>query len=271
VCSSDLLAIQAASQVESRQLYQASLQRKRLETELEVARDIQANLLPDAALATGQFAISGRNEPCLQVGGDYFDYFMLDNGDLCFAIADVSGKGIPAALMMTSVRVAFRQEATPEVNPEELIANLNQVVNALGSQGHFICFFCGIWRPSTGILRFCNAGMEPPVLFRRSDHYRQTLRKGGPVLGVDKSARYRSGTIGLTPGDRIFLYTDGLTEERNEAGEFFDCPRLLDLVQSYLVDSPDTLLSKVFTQVNDYGGAERSDDRTAILLEINNL
>jgi len=66
-------------------------------------------------------------------------------------------------------------------------------------------------------------------------------------------------------------YTDGLTEERNEAGEFFDCPRLLDLVQSYLVDSPDTLLSKVFTQVNDYGGAERSDDRTAILLEINNL
>ncbi|MFT5314707.1 MAG: sigma-B regulation protein RsbU (phosphoserine phosphatase) [Candidatus Krumholzibacteriia bacterium] len=265
------LAIQAASQVESRQLYQASLARKRLETELEVARDIQSNLLPDAALATGQFAISGRNEPCLQVGGDYFDYFMLDNGDLCFAIADVSGKGIPAALMMTSVRVAFRQEATPEVNPEELISNLNQVVNALGSRGHFICFFCGIWRPSTGVLRFCNAGMEPPVLFRSADQYRQSLRKGGPVLGVDKTARYRSGAIGLSPGDRIFLYTDGLTEEQNDAGEFFDCPRLLDLVQKHLIDTPDTLLSKVFSQVNDFGAPKRSDDRTAILLQINSL
>jgi sigma-B regulation protein RsbU (phosphoserine phosphatase) len=265
------LAVQAASLVESRQLYQASLQRKRLETELEVARGIQANLLPDTALDTAAFVICGRNEPCRKVGGDYFDYFTLDNGDLCFAIADVSGKGIPAALMMTSVRVAFRQEALPGVSPRALISKLNEVVTALGSQGHFICFFCGVWTPSTGMLRFCNAGMEPPVLFRPAHRYRQALRKGGPVLGVEKSSRYREGAIGLTGGDRLFLYTDGLTEERNADGEFFDAPRLLDQVAAHLDDTPDALLGKLFAQVNAYGGDERSDDRTAIVLEIKDL
>ena len=265
------LAVQAASLVESRQLYQASLERKRLETELEVARDIQANLLPDSALSTDQYDISGRNEPCRKVGGDYFDYFTLDNGDLCFAIADVSGKGIPASLMMTSVRVAFRQEAVPGVSPRALITKLNEVVTALGSQGHFICFFCGVWTPGTGLLRFCNAGMEPPVLFRPRNQYRQALRKGGPVLGVERSSSYREGAIGLEPGDRLFLYTDGLTEERNALDEFFDTDRLLELVDSHLEDTPDALLGKVFSHVNAFGGPERSDDRTAILLEIKEL
>lgn len=265
------LAVQAASLVESRQLYQASLERKRLETELEVARGIQANLLPDAALSTDQFAISGRNEPCRKVGGDYFDYFTLDNGDLCFAIADVSGKGIPASLMMTSVRVAFRQEAVPGAPPQKIITKLNEVVTALGSQGHFICFFCGVWTPTTGLLRFCNAGMEQPVLFRPRNRYRQALKKGGPVLGVEKSSRYREGALGLAAGDRLFMYTDGLTEERNAQGEFYDTPRLLDLVETHIEDTPDTLLGKVFSHVNAFGGANRSDDRTAIVMEIKSL
>jgi len=263
-----VLAVQAASLVETRQLYQASLERKRLETELEVARDIQANLLPDATLSTDRFIIRGRNEPCRKVGGDYFDYFTLDNGDLCFAIADVSGKGIPASLMMTSVRVAFRQEALAGVSPRELIQKLNEVVAALVSQGHFICFFCGVWTPSNGLLRYCNAGMEPPVLFRSDNRFRQVFKKGGPVLGVQKAARYREGAVLLTAGDRVFLYTDGLTEECNPAGEFFDTPRLLNLVGTHREDTPDALLGKLFAQVNAFGGEERSDDRTAIILEI---
>jgi sigma-B regulation protein RsbU (phosphoserine phosphatase) len=265
------LAFQAASLVESRQLYQASLERKRLETELEVARDIQANLLPDAALGNDCFTIGGRNEPCRMVGGDYFDYFTLANGDLCFAIADVSGKGIPAALMMTSVRVAFRQVAQAGFPPQVQITRLNEVVTALGSQGHFICFFCGIWSADTGLLRYCNAGMEPPVLFRLNQQYRQILRKGGPVLGVDAAAHYREGAIQLVAKDRLFLYSDGLTEERNAQDEFFDAPRLHDLVANYHLDSPDMLLGKVFAQVNAFGGSERSDDRTAIILEIHKL
>jgi len=159
----------------------------------------------------------------------------------------------------------------PGAPPKKIITKLNEVVTALGSQGHFICFFCGIWTPTTGLLRFCNAGMEPPVLFRPRNRYRQALKKGGPVLGVEKSSRYREGALGLAAGDRLFMYTDGLTEERNAQGEFYDTPRLLDLVETHIEDTPDTLLGKVFSHVNAFGGANRSDDRTAIVMEIKSL
>jgi sigma-B regulation protein RsbU (phosphoserine phosphatase) len=190
---------------------------------------------------------------------------------LCFAIADVSGKGIPAALLMTSVRVAFRQEARPGIAPGDLVGRLNEVVSALGSEGFFTCFFCGIWTPTTGLLRFCNAGLEPPVVFRHATRYRQALKKGGPVLGIVPQAHYREGAVRLVPGDRVFLYTDGLTDEQDANGQFFDSPHLLDLVSSHLSETADALLDQVFSAVEAFGGAGRTDDRTAIILEIKNL
>jgi sigma-B regulation protein RsbU (phosphoserine phosphatase) len=265
------LAIQAASLIESRQLYLESLQRKRLETELEVARDIQARLLPTGPLDTELFNIYGRNEPCRMVGGDYFDYFQFEDGNLGFAIADVSGKGIPAALMMTSLVVAFRREAKIGTGPQAVIKRLNPVVASLVSSGNFICLFFGIWNPATGIVHYCNAGIDPPVLFRMGVHFRQKLKKGGPVLGVDTERHYREGALALKPGDRLFLFTDGLTEEQNPLGDFFDLSRLLDLVEANIEHSPMRLIDKIFAAVNAFGGQERSDDKTAIILEIKNL
>lgn len=265
------VAVQAASQVESRQLYQESLETRRLETELQVARKIQSRLLPTGPLDTGAAVICGRNEPCRMVGGDYFDYFSLPDGTLAFAIADVSGKGIPAALMMTSFRVAFRQEARAGATPHEVVARLNPAVTKLVSDGAFICFFFGIWQAATGLLSYCNAGMDPPVLIRPGSSYRQRLKKGGPVLGVDRSHRYREGSLELRPGDRVFLYTDGLTEATNPAGDFYDTTRLLDLVQNNIEASPSRLLATIFSTVNAFGGEERSDDKTAIILEIKHL
>ncbi len=265
------LAVQAASLIESRQLYRESLRRKRLETELEVARDIQARLLPTGPLDTDLFSICGRNEPCRMVGGDYFDYFQLEDGTLGFAIADVSGKGIPAALMMTSLVVAFRREAKAGSGPRSVMDRLNPIVASLVSSGNFICLFFAIWNPDTGIIHYCNAGMDPPVLFRKRVLYRQKLKKGGPVLGVEPERTYREGALALEPGDRLFLFTDGLTEEQNPFGDFFDLGRLLDLVAANQEQSPLALIERVFAAVNAFGGEERSDDKTAIMLEIKNL
>ena len=265
------LAVQAASLIESRQLYQDSLHRKRLETELEVARDIQARLLPTGPLDTDLFIICGRNEPCRMVGGDYFDYFQLEDGTLGFAIADVSGKGIPAALMMTSLVVTFRRETKAGVGPKAVMDRLSPVVASLVSAGNFICLFFGIWNPATGVLHYCNAGMDPPVLFRPRTFYLQKLKKGGPVLGVDTGHPYREGALALEPGDRLFLFTDGLTEEQNPLGDFFDSGRLLDLVANNIESSPLHLIDKIFSAVNAFGGEEKSDDKTAIILEIKNL
>jgi len=265
------LAVQAASLIESRQLYLDSLRRKRLETELEVARDIQARLLPTGPLDTDLFNICGRNEPCRMVGGDYFDYFQIEDGTLGFAIADVSGKGIPAALMMTSLVVAFRREAKVGTGPRAVMDRLNPVVASLVSTGNFICLFFGIWDPATGIVHYCNAGMDPPVLFRPRALFRHKLKKGGPVLGVDTERHYREGALLLEPGDRLFLFTDGLTEEQNPLGDFFDSKRLLDLVAANIESSPLHLIEKIFSAVNAFGGEEKTDDKTAIILEIKGL
>ncbi len=265
------LAVQAASVIESRRLYAASLRRRRLETELEVARGIQAELLPEAALSTPGFTICGRNEPCRTVGGDYFDYFLREDGSLALAIADVAGKGIPAALTMTSLRVAFRQEAVAGRAPRDVITGLNTLVSTLVGAESFICFFYGIWEPPTGLLRYCNAGMEPPILFRPGTGFRQQLKKGGPVLGISPDTSYREGALGLEAGDRLLLFTDGMTDQRNADGEFFDLDRLRGLVAANLNATPETLLRVLFDQVNAFGGSHKSDDKTAMLLEIKRL
>lgn len=265
------LAVQSASVLESRQLYQESLERKRLETEMEVARDLQRKLLPAGALHDPCFVITGRNEPCRMVGGDYFDYFLREDGTLCLAIADVAGKGIPAALQMTSLQFAFRQLARSEPRASRVIAKLNAAVATLVSGGGFVCFFFGVWDPVSGLLSYCNAGMEPPVLFRPGVAHRQDLRKGGPVLGVVPDFPYAEGTVALRPGDRLFLYTDGLTDERNRDREFFDTGRLLGLVAANMEASPKRLIETIFAAVNAFGGDQKEDDKTAILFEIKKL
>ncbi len=264
-------ALQAGSLLESRFLYLDSIQQKRTETELELARKIQNGLLPGEPLETDCFVIAGFQESCRKVGGDYFDYFLRSDGTLCFALADVSGKGIPAALHMTSLRVAFRQEAEAEELPHLVIKRLNNTVFNLVASGQFICFFYGTWDPKTGILTYCNAGSEPPILRNPHRSYNQSLRKGGPVLGVTEQFDYLQGAIQLEPLDRLFLYTDGLTDQQNQNEEFFDLTRLQDLLVQNDEDTPSHLLERIFSSINAFGGSERTDDKTAICLEIKKL
>jgi len=265
------LAIHVASTLESRQLYRDSLEQERLEAELNVAREIQARLLPTAPLVTPAYAVAGRNDPCRAVGGDYYDYFLREDGRLAVAIADVAGKGIPAALMMTSLCTAFRREAEGGVSPSRVMRALNAFVGERVTPGGFVSFFFADWDPSSGLLRYCNAGMDPPVLFRPGTQYQHRLRKGGPVLGAAQDYAYREGAISLEPGDRLFLHTDGLTEERNRDGEFFDEDRLLAAVNAHLDAPPEGILDAIFATVAAFGDGSEPDDKTSIVLEIKEL
>jgi len=265
------LALQAAALLESRRLYQESLARKQLETELTVAQEIQAQLLPTEPLVLPGIRVCGRMESCREVGGDYFDYFPLDHQSIGFAIADVAGKGIPAALLMTSLRVTFRSEAVRNRRPEEVVSQLNHAVDDLTASGQFISFFYGVLSIGERQLSYCNSGMNPPLLFRRKRQFLETLKKGGPVLGVSPDHRFRSGTLGLEEGDLLLLYTDGLTEERNQEGEFFELDRLVAVVKANLEASIEEIRETIFAAVSDFGGPNRSDDRTVMLLKINSF
>jgi len=263
------LALQAASLLRSLSLVNESLLRRQLETELSVARDIQAHLLPTAALSTKRFHVAGCMSPCRQVGGDYFDYFSLDNGCLGVCIADVSGKGIPAALLMTTVRVAFRAEALPGRAPEAVVVALNVHVREVLSDAQFVSFFFGVFDPQYNQLAYCNAGMDPPLLFHR-DGRREVLRKGGPVLGVLPDHPYRRGTVTLAGGDLLLAYTDGITDQTEPGtGEFFDLERLELLARRGQDLPPDELCNRIFAAVEAFGGTEASDDKTVMVLKIN--
>lgn len=262
------LMMQAASVIESRRLYEESLERRIVDKELELARDVQTRLLPEGPLVTPEFVIAGLNESCRLVGGDYFDYFLRRDGCLGFAIADVAGKGVPAALQMTSLRSAFRNLAETADSPAAVAGRLSAALAESGSAGQFVCFYFGLWNPSTRLLTYCNAGMDPPVLYRTDSGFRQHLKKGGPVLGANPDFVYREGALALRPRDRIFLYTDGLTEEMDEEGEFYLAERLEELVAENLDLAPDRLLRTVFDRINEFGCGRKSDDRTAIVLEI---
>ena len=261
------LAVQAAALLESRRLYQESLARKQLETELAVAQEIQAHLLPPEPLVLPGVRVCGRMDSCREVGGDYFDYFALNHQTIGFAIADVAGKGIPAALLMTSLRVTFRSEAAHSRHPEQVVRRLNHAVDNMTTGGQFVSFFYGIYSLNDRCLNYCNAGMNPPLLFRRRRQFLESLKKGGPVLGVSRDHRFRAGTLRLDEGDLLLLYTDGLTEEVNAEGEFFDVDRLIATVQVNIESPIEQLRETIFSTVSDFGGPERSDDRTIILLQ----
>ncbi|MHB8080048.1 MAG: PP2C family protein-serine/threonine phosphatase, partial [Candidatus Krumholzibacteriia bacterium] len=271
VANLQLLAVHAAAQLENTRLYQESLARQRLETELAVAQEIQARLVPDAPLERPGLRLLGRMEASHEVGGDYFDYFPLPDDRVGLAIADASGKGIPAALLMTQLRVVFRSEAAGGLPPESVIAHLNATACSHETSGNLVSFFYAVYDPADGNLQYCNAGMNPPLLFRADAPRARELRRGGPVLGAAADRAYRRGTVRLRPGDLLLAFTDGLTDETNDAGEFFDLERLVEAVQVNLHRPLEGLREQIFATVAAFGGPERGDDRTLMLLQVNQL
>jgi sigma-B regulation protein RsbU (phosphoserine phosphatase) len=264
------LALQAAPILESLRLHEATLRQRQIDTELAVARDIQSQLLPTGPLVIGNVEICGRNAPCRQVGGDYFDYFPLDPGrTVGFCIADVAGKGIPAALLMTTLRVTFRELARPDAAPEAVLGELDRRLTDLLSAGRFVSFFYGVVDLPRRLLTYCNAGLEPPLLLRR-DGPGEYLRRGGPVLGIGAGLPYRRGQVRLAPGDTVLGYTDGITEQTSPDGEdFFETDRLEAAAAAGSDQAPEALCRHIFSRVEAFGGTDASDDRTVIVLRCN--
>jgi serine phosphatase RsbU (regulator of sigma subunit) len=236
---------------------------------LRLAGEIQMGLLPKkfpAFPSVSEVDVFATLVPALEVGGDFYHYFLLDSDHLCFVIGDVSDKGIPAALFMAMTLTAFvvfakdRGRTLPEG-----IGMLNHYLCENNQSQMFVTLYAGIVNLRTGILEYCDAGHEPPFLVRRDDVPQLTQKQGGMALGVDENYPYRSTTVQLNPGDTLFLYTDGVNEARNGDGKLFKIGGIEGALATDEMTSCELICDAVMKRLGQFvHGAPQSDDITML-------
>ncbi|MFZ1728992.1 MAG: SpoIIE family protein phosphatase [Bacteroidota bacterium] len=241
----------------------------RVNSELEVASRIQQAIIPKQFPPFPeyrQFALYAEMRAALQVGGDFYDYFLLNDHELGIAIADVAGKGVPAALIMSATRALLKAEATRQSNPADCLGIVNQHLSAENISSMFVSLFYGVLDFNDGIFRYASAGHGMPYLLTGKD-VRQVPRSRGTVLGVDINSRYEERHIALERGDMLFFSTDGIMEAFNREREEYGDDRLEILLRSATDREVQRLVQFVVSDVQRFvGGARQSDDMTAMTL-----
>jgi len=242
------------------------LTNERLEEELRLARRIQERLLPEAPPILDRLELAGLSLPARHVGGDYFDYIPIDGGRrVVVAVADVSGKGVGAALLMSSFRASLRSQDLDKFGPAHASAILNRFVCGSVDPGKFITAFLAILDPATGEIRYVNAGHEPPILLRPDGEIAE-LDRGGLIMGAFAQADYEEGSIEMPPGSLLAIFTDGVTEARNVQGGFLGDEPLRNILRRSEGASCAQLLQRVVSEITAFAGDEpQSDDITLLL------
>jgi len=242
-----------------------SSQREQQEQELARAREIQMSLLPKDIPQIAGFEIAGAWEPARTVGGDYFDVIKFSETKIGICIADVVGKGVSAALLMANVQATVRAFASESASPAWLCSRVNAVLCSNIASGKFVTLFYGILDAQRGSLEYTSAGHLPPILIRASGASQQ-LREGGALLGVFPAWEYHNASVHLSPGDRLLLFTDGITEAMKSDGEEFGEERLAQAAKGLAGQSAATVKSHLFAEVRSFCDSRLHDDATLIVL-----
>ena len=248
-------------------LNEIQIKEQHIEDELAIASTIQQALLPSGKLnpSIHSIDIKGLQIPAKFVGGDLYDYYVRDN-KLLFCVGDVSGKGVPAALLMTISHSLFRTVSAREDHPEQIMETLNSSISDNNPDIMFITMFLGVMDLSTGTIRYCNAGHNPPIVIRNGQ---AEILSTEPslLLGVEMNARYTANELTLLPGDTLFLYTDGLTEAENIRKELFGERRALETAAISGTLTASEQMERMQQAVHTFvDGAEQSDDLTLLVI-----
>ncbi len=242
----------------------------KLHQELEESHEIQAALMPKALPEVDGFDVAIAWKPARAVGGDYFDVLKFSEHHTAFCIADVAGKGMPAALLASNVQAVLKSLASGEVAPGELCARVNNVMCDNIVSHRFITFFYALLDTQNRKLAYTNAGHCPPMLIRNGECLR--MKEGGPVLGIFRERRYVHGDIDLQSGDRLVLFTDGVTEARSTSGSEFGEARLEGLITKLLTEDQKLraadLRDRIMEAVNEFSDGEVDDDATLMVVKV---
>ncbi|MBN1634452.1 MAG: PP2C family protein-serine/threonine phosphatase [Ignavibacteria bacterium] len=256
--------------IENSILFKESIEKKILENELNIAREIQLALLPKNIPQTEEYKIHAVNSPARQVGGDYFDIVKLNEDSLALAIADVSGKGTPAALLMSNLQSAVRSYLKiydDKFNLSEITLRINNLIFECTTPEKFITFFWGILNTRDNKFFYINAGHNPGYLI--NNNIIKELNEGGLIIGItDTDIKYDTGCVELDKNDLIVLFTDGITEARNSDGEEFGTGRLLNCIKNNIKEKPANIVNCILNDVKSFSeGIEQYDDQTIIIIK----
>jgi len=229
-----------------------------------VAADIQRALLPEPVYSNATCALAASTLPCRTIGGDFFDYLQMADGSLVFALGDVAGKGPPAALLAAILQSHFVAQAPVSSDPADALSRINRALLRRAIEARFATMVYGVVDAEGG-LRYANGGQEPPALITRAGI--DWLDTGGPVVGLLDAATYEYGSVRLEPGDVLVVFSDGVAEARNTAGEEFGRDRLVAALQGAHGASADVVLDRVTSAVRTFShGAAQADDITVLVL-----
>jgi sigma-B regulation protein RsbU (phosphoserine phosphatase) len=255
-----------AMKIDNLRLFELTVAKARMEKELSLAAQIQARMLPQGKLSYRGVTCVGFNRPCYEVGGDYYDYTPMENGCLAVTVADVSGKGASAAMLMASCKSMLTAFVETGLSLLERVSRLGRYVLNNSTANKFVTFFHAEVDPDEDRLRYCNAGHNPPLLVQPGAEP-QMLEATGTVLGI-MDYPYEQTEVPFAPGAFLVAYSDGVTEARNPDGEEYEEKRLLDLLGQARDLSPEELRDAVLTDVEEFvGGPPSHDDVTVVVIK----
>ena len=253
------------------QITRVTAEKERIGTELSLATRIQASMVPSIFPPypdRAEFDIYASMDPAREVGGDFYDFFLVDDDHLCMVIADVSGKGVPAALFMMASKIILANNAMMGKSPAQILTDTNRAICSNNSEEMFVTVWLGILEISTGRLTAANAGHEFPALRRADGGFELFRDRHGFVIGGMDGVSYKEYELQLRPGDKLFVYTDGVPEATDAGGGMFGKDRMLSALNRDAAGTPEQILNNVREAVDEFvWEAEQFDDLTMLCLE----
>ena len=262
-----LFGNQAAIALENARLHREAVEKERIEREIELAAAIQKTILPDSLPSVPGLVLAGGNRPTRQVGGDYYDVFPLDDGRTAFCVADVSGKGVPAALLVSTVHACLHL-LVPDGSFDlgGLVKRVNSHLRAFSSTHKFVTLFIAVFDQRTSELTYVNAGHNPGIVLSGDETVE--LPSGGFPIGMFPEVEHPVGSVRLAPGDLLVLYSDGITEAVDAADEEFGMARLIALAREGRALPTQELSASIFAAVAEFTrGVAQYDDQTVLLAQ----
>lgn len=253
------------------ELTEATAAKEKIESELSIAREIQMDILPRIIPPfpdRPEFDMFAMMDPARQVGGDLYNFFFIDENHFFFAIGDVSGKGVPASLFMSITMTLLRTSAKPECKCDEIVSILNQALSDDAKNRMFLTLFCGVLDVRTGEVSYANGAHDAPILLKANGEASFLDDETDTFIGVLKESTYLSRHMALEPGDRLFLYTDGVTEAMNKENRMFSEKQLMRKAKEYRASNPREMCSQLRADITAFcDGEPQSDDITMMVID----